>query len=515
MSDVGFWKIAQSDPDRLGLVDAEGVESTFGELLSRANRVAHGLRALGFTRGDNVAVVLPNVSEFLETYMAAMQIGLYITPINFHLTGPEIAYILSDAEAKAFILSERYADNGTAAIKEIGFPESHVFAVGKIKGLQSYEQLVEGQPTTLPEDRFAGQTMLYTSGTTGRPKGVRRALSDMDPDTGASLASLLAGLFDIKGGEGAHLAAGPLYHAAPLGFGTGAMHLGQAIVLMDKWSPELTLKLIDKYQITTSHMVPTMFHRLLALPDDVKKQYDTTSLANVIHAAAPCPVDVKRRMIEWWGPVIYEYYAATEGGGTYVKSPEWLEHPGTVGQPWPGSEIKIFDDKGDECAPNESGTVYMRTAMGQFEYYKDPEKTAESRHGDMFTVGDIGYLTEDGWLFLNDRKADMIISGGVNIYPAEIEAALLTHPQVGDAAVLGVPNEEWGEEVKAVIEPAHGVTPTPALAEELITHCRELLANYKVPRSIDFRDELPRYPTGKLYKRLLRDEYWKGIERKI
>lgn len=515
MSDVGFWKIAQADPDRLGLVDAEGVESTFGELLGRANKVAHGLRFLGLTKGDNVAVVLPNVSEFLEVYMAAMQIGLYITPINFHLTGPEIAYILGDAEAKVFVLGERYADAGVAAIKESGFPETHVFTVGAIEGLQSFDALVAGQPDTLPEDRLAGQTMLYTSGTTGRPKGVRRALADMDPDTGASLASLLAGLFDIKSGEGAHLAAGPLYHAAPLGFGTGAMHLGQALVLMDKWSPELTLKLIERYRVTTSHMVPTMFHRLLALPDEVKRKYDTSSLSNVIHAAAPCPVDVKRRMIEWWGPVIYEYYAATEGGGTYVKSPEWLEHPGTVGQAWPGSEIKILDDEGNELGPNESGTVYMRTPMGQFEYYKDPGKTAESRRGDMFTVGDMGYLTEDGWLFLNDRKADMIISGGVNIYPAEIEAVLLTHPAVGDAAVLGVPNEEWGEEVKAVIEPADGVTPTPELAEELLMHCRGLLAGYKVPRSVDFRDHLPRYPTGKLYKRLLRDDYWKGVERKI
>ncbi len=515
MSELGFWKIAQADPGRLGLVDAEGREFTFGEMLERANRVAHGLRSIGLTKGDNVAVVLPNVSQFLETYMAAMQIGLYITPINFHLTGPEIAYILSDAEAKAFIVGERYAKPGTEAISILEFPKSNAFAVGKIKGMLSFDDLTAGQPITMPEDRVAGQTMLYTSGTTGRPKGVRRPLSDIDPDTGASLASLLAGLFDIKSGEGAHLAAGPLYHAAPLGFGTGAMHLGQAIVLMDKWSPEETLRLIEKYNITTSHMVPTMFHRLLALPDEVKKKYDTKSLSNVIHAAAPCPVDVKRRMIEWWGPVIYEYYAATEGGGTYVKSPEWLEHPGTVGQAWPGSEIKIFDDEGNECGPNESGTVYMRTAMGQFEYYKDPEKTAESRHGDMFTVGDIGYLTEDGWLFLNDRKADMIISGGVNIYPAEIEAALLTHPQVGDAAVLGVPNEEWGEEVKAVIEPADGVVPSPELADDLLAHCRELLATYKVPRSVDFRDELPRYPTGKLYKRLLRDEYWKDKKRKI
>jgi long-chain acyl-CoA synthetase len=258
-----------------------------------------------------------------------------------------------------------------------------------------------------------------------------------------------------------------------------------------------------------------MFHRLLALPDAVKQVHDTSSLSNVIHAAAPCPVDVKRRMIEWWGPVIYEYYAATEGGGTYVTSPEWLDRPGTVGRAFPGATIKILDDDGNECAAGTSGTVYMGSAIGSFEYYKDPGKTADARKADLFTVGDVGYLDEAGWLFLNDRKADMIISGGVNIYPTEIEAALLTHPSVGDAAVFGVPNDEWGEEVKAVVEPAAGVQSSPQLADELLEHCRSQLAGYKVPRSLDFRDELPRYPTGKLYKRLLRDEYWQGRERNI
>jgi long-chain acyl-CoA synthetase len=340
-------------------------------------------------------------------------------------------------------------------------------------------------------------------------------LPDADPDTAAALSSMLASLFEVEAGTGVHLAAGPLYHAAPLAFGTGALHMGQGVVLMDKWSPERTLELIEKYRVTTSHMVPTMFHRLLALPDEVKARYDTSSLRNVIHAAAPCPVDVKRKMIEWWGPVIYEYYAATEGGGTYVTSPEWLDHPGTVGRAFPGATIKILDDEGDECPPGTSGTVYMGSAIGGFEYYKDPEKTANARRGDLFTVGDVGSLDADGWLFLNDRQADMIISGGVNIYPTEIEAALLTHPQVGDAAVFGVPNEEWGEEVKAVVEPAEGVTPSEELAEELLAHCRSRLAGYKVPRSLDFRDELPRYPTGKLYKRLLRDEYWQRHERKI
>jgi long-chain acyl-CoA synthetase len=357
--------------------------------------------------------------------------------------------------------------------------------------------------------------MLYTSGTTGRPKGVRRPLADVDPDTAAALASMLSGLFEIAPGDGVHLAAGPLYHAAPLAFGTGALHLGQTVALMDKWTPERTLQLIDRRRVTTTHMVPTMFHRLLALPDEVKARYDTSSLRNVIHAAAPCPVDVKRRMIEWWGPVIYEYYAATEGGGTYVNSQEWLEKPGTVGRPFPGATIKIFDDEGNELPPNEPGTVYMGSPLGQFEYHGDPEKTRASRRDGMFTVGDIGYLDDDGWLFLCDRKADMIISGGVNIYPAEVEAVLLSHPDVGDAAVLGVPDEDWGEAVKAVVQPAEGAAVGPQLEQDLLTYCRSKLAAYKCPRSVDFRSELPRYPTGKLYKRLLRDEYWQGRDRRI
>jgi long-chain acyl-CoA synthetase len=515
VSELGFWKIAASDPDRLALVDAEERTATFGELSATSNQLARGLRDLGLQRGDAIAVLLANEAAFLELYLAATQIGLYITPVNFHLTGPEIAYIRQDAEVKVYVAGERYADAARAAASEAGLASDRCFGVGKVDGFQPYDDLKADQPIAPPDDRSAGQTMLYTSGTTGRPKGVRRPLPDADPDTAAALSSLLASLFEVQPGEGVHLAAGPLYHAAPLAFGTGALHMGHAIVLMDKWSPERTLELIERYRVTTSHMVPTMFHRLLALPDAIKQVHDTSSLSNVIHAAAPCPVDVKRRMIEWWGPVIYEYYAATEGGGTYVTSPEWLERPGTVGRAFPGATIKILDDDGDECAAGTSGTVYMGSAIGSFEYYKDPGKTADARKGDLFTVGDVGYLDEAGWLFLNDRKADMIISGGVNIYPTEIEAALLTHPSVGDAAVFGVPNDEWGEEVKAVVEPAAGVQSSPQLADELLEHCRSQLAGYKVPRSLDFRDELPRYPTGKLYKRLLRDEYWQGRERNI
>ena len=512
---IGFWAIAAEDQHRIAVVDADGATVSFGELLAASNRVAHGLRAAGLQPGDNVSIVLHNVPAFLEVYLAAMQIGLYITPINFHLTGPEIAYIANDAEAKAIVASARFATAMTAAAAELDVPEQNRFSVGAIAGFRDYDDLGNGQPSDPPAERVGGQTMLYTSGTTGRPKGVRRPLGGADPDQAASASSLLGMLFGIEPGPGVHLVAGPLYHAAPLGFSTGALHMGQTLVLVDKWTPERTLELIDEHRVTTSHMVPTMFHRLLALPDDVKARYDTSSLVSVIHAAAPCPVDVKRRMIEWWGPVIYEYYAATEGGGTFVNSAEWMEHPGTVGRPWPGSTIKILDDDGNEVPAGESGTVYMGSPMGNFGYFKDEKKTQDNRRGDLFTVGDIGYLTDDGWLFLNDRKADMIISGGVNIYPAEIEAVLLTHPEVGDAAVLGVPDEEWGEQVKAVIEPADGVDPTDDLAERLLLHCREHLAGFKVPRSLDFREELPRYPTGKLYKRLLRDEYWKGHERAI
>jgi len=286
-------------------------------------------------------------------------------------------------------------------------------------------------------------------------------------------------------------------------------------VLMDKWTPELCLQAIERYRVTTSHMVPTQFHRLLALPEDVKRKYDLSSLRHMVHAAAPCPVDVKRRMLEWWGPVIYEYYAASEGGGTLVTPEEWLRYPGTVGRAWPSSEIRIYDDAGTACAVDAPGTVYMALGAADFKYHKDDGKTAANRRDGFFTVGDIGYLNAEGYLFLCDRKIDMIISGGVNIYPTEVESQLLTHPKIADAAVFGIPHDDWGEEVKAVVEPAPGVTAGPALAEEILAWCGEHIARYKAPRSIDFVEAMPRDPNGKLYKRKLRDPYWVGRERAI
>ena len=510
-----FWAWAETEPDRRALVTAEGDSLTFGELGARVNQLSRGLQALGLSRGDGVAIMLNNHAEWVEAYLATHQVGLYLTAINYHLTGPEVAYILSNCEAKVFITEKAYEEAAQKAVAELDFDRSHCFSIDALDGFGSYEALLEPQPTSPPEERSAGNLMLYTSGTTGRPKGVRRPLADGPPEASAAMSAMLGMLFDIKPGSGTHYAAGPLYHAAPSGFAMGAMHMGQAVVLSKKWDAEDCLKQIQDNQVTATHMVPTMFHRLLELPQDVRDQYDVSSLSNVIHAAAPCPADTKRKMIDWFGPVIYEYYAATEGGGAYVNSAEWLENPGTVGKAWPGAQLLILDDDGNELPANEVGTIYMTSPMGEFKYFKDEKKTAESTLGSKFTVGDMGYLTEGGWLFICDRKSDMIISGGVNIYPAEVEAVLHQHPKIGDVAVLGVPDDNWGESVKAVVEVAAGVEASDELVEEILAFAAENLAKFKLPRSVDFMDALPRLPTGKLYKRLIRDKYWEGQDSNV
>jgi len=516
MSKLGFWNLARENPDALALVDVDGRAIRAGELLAASNRLVHGLRALGLRHGDVVATVLPNGAEMIELVLAAAQAGWYVVPINHHLTAPEIAYILGDSGARAFVAHARYAEACCGAAEELGFPAEARFAVGALPGFRPYRELSAGQPDTTPSDRAAGTVMNYTSGTTGRPKGVRRPLPPLDPDTLATLFTGFLAMFGIQPrAENVHLVGSPLYHTAVLVFASSSMHYGHTLVLMDRWTPEDALRLIERHRVTTSHMVPTQLHRLLALPPEVRARYDVSSLRHMVHAAAPCPVDVKRRILDWWGPVLYEYYAATEGGGTLVRPEEWLAHPGTVGRAWPGSEIRVLDDEGKECPPGTPGTVYMKLGAANFEYHKDEEKTRKSRRGEFFTVGDVGYLDAEGWLYLCDRKSDMIISGGVNIYPAEIESVLLTHPRVADAAVFGVPNADWGEEVKAVIEPAPGAEAGPALAAEILEFCRDKLAKYKTPRTIDFLASLPRDPNGKLYKRKLRDPYWQGRERAI
>ena len=512
---TGFWAQAKNDPTRIALIDAAGQSMRFGELDERGNRLSNGLRSLGLQYRDGIAMLMHNDPAWIEIFLATHQAGLYLTPINYHLTGPEVAYIIENCEAKAFIAHERHAAAAIRAVEALNYDRSRCFAVGNIPGFRSYDAFLAEQPVTPPAERQAGTLMLYTSGTTGRPKGVRRPLMPGNPDVVASMAGMLGALFQLSAGNGVHLVTGPLYHAAPGGFGSASLHMGHTLVLMDKWDAEETLRLIEAHRITSTHMVPTMFHRLLALPDTVKQRYDVSSLRAVIHGAAPIGVEAKKALIEWWGPVIYEYYGATEGGGTIATSEDWLKKPGTVGRPWPGTEIRIFDDAGNTLPAGEPGNVYMKSMVGEFEYYKDPAKTRESHRDGLFTVGDIGYVDDDGWLFLCDRTKDLIISGGVNIYPAEIEKALMEHPKVADAAVFGIPNEEWGEEIKAVIQPADGIAPGPELAEELMAFASERLARFKLPRSIDFAVELPRLDTGKLYKRFLRDPYWEGRERKI
>ena len=516
MTQLGFWNLAAADPSRIALVTPEGEEVTRGELLAASNRISHGLREMGLAKGDCVAMVLPNGRAVIELYLATFQSGLYLTPINNHLAAPEVAYILEDCEAKAFVSHERFASIAKPAADEAGLKPEACFGVGTIPGFQDYGGLGAGLPDVFQEGRAAGGLMNYTSGTTGRPKGVRRPLAPLDPDTVAALFTGLPAMFGLKPeDENVHLVGSPLYHTAVLMFASASLHLGHKLVVMDKWTPEDCLRLIAEQRVTSSHMVPTQFHRLLQLPEETRREYDVSSTRAMIHAAAPCPVEIKHQMISWWGDSVWEYYAATEGGGTIISPEEWRKKPGSVGKAWPNAEIKIVDDDGRECPAGTPGTVYMLRGQADFEYYKDKEKTEKVRLGNYFTVGDIGFLDDDDYLFLCDRKSDMIISGGVNIYPAEIENVILTFPKVADVAVFGVPNDDWGEEVKAVVEPAPGSEPGPVLAQEIIDFCGGRLAKYKTPRSVDFTAEMPRDPNGKLYKRRLRDPYWEGQERSI
>ena len=520
MGDLGFWALAHEDPDHLAVVAPDGTELTAAELLGRANQLVHALRGFGLEPGDVVATLLPNGAEMFEIYLACLQAGWYLVPINHHLVAPEVAYILKDAEAKVFVAHERFADVALDAADEAEIPASTCLAVGDIVGFTPYARVRDAQPTTDPDNRTVGDVMNYTSGTTGNPKGVYRKLSGATPEQAALGLSGILFLFGIQPQDGnVHIVGSPLYHTAVLRFAGASIHFGHTVVLMDKWAAEDMLELIQKYRVTTSHMVPTQFHRLLSLPDDVRLRYDVSSLRHMIHAAAPCPVDVKRQMIDWWGLAVDEYYAASEGGGTAVNAEDWLKKPGTVGTAWPISEIAIFDDAGDRVdEPNVIGTVYMAykdSAAGDFTYHKDEKKTKNNRIGKFFTVGDVGLIDEDGYLFLRDRKIDMIISGGANIYPAEIENVLLGHPAVADVAAFGIPNDDWGEEVKAVVELQDGTDATPALADEIRAFCEGRLAKFKTPKSVDFVDELPRDPNGKLYKRKLRDPYWEGVERAV
>ncbi|WP_433363851.1 acyl-CoA synthetase [Actinoplanes sp. CA-142083] len=512
MTSVGLWNIAREEPGLTAVVDPDGRTVTYGELAAEADRIGRGLQALGLAAGDTVAMLLPNGADLLAVEFATLETGLYSVPLNWHLTAAEIAYILRDSGAKVFIAHERFAAAAADAAAQAGVPA--VFSVGEVPGFPPLASLGAGD--NRPEPRTAGALMVYTSGTSGRPKGVRRPLTGLDPDDVPPVSLWFFGLFGLKPFDGnVHLCCSPLYHTAVMNFAVISLQLGHSVVVMDRWDPHEMLRLIERHRVTHSHMVPTQFRRLLALPDDVRGAYDLSSMRVMIHGAAPCPHEVKRRMLDWWGPVVLEYYAASEGGGTLITAADWLDRPGSVGQAWPGSRVRVLDPEGNDAAAGQPGTVYLQMGDATFEYLGDPEKTRESWRGRMFTVGDIGYLDDEGYLYLCDRKSDIIISGGVNVYPAEIENELAVHPAVADVAVFGIPHEEWGEEIKAVVQPEAGVQAGPELTGELLAFLAGRLAKFKLPRSVDYVDELPRDPNGKLYKRLLRDPYWAGRERAI
>lgn len=514
--DVGFWVRAPGERDRIAFIEPGIGSMTAGAAYDEVNRLAHGLRSRGLGTGSHVAVVMSNSTRLWLAYLAAMQTGMYFTPINYHFTAPEIEHILTDADSDLLIVSEEYAEAAGRAADAAGIAPDRRFVVGEAPGFRPWDDLTRDQPAVLPADRIGGQLMQYTSGTTGRPKGVKRPIGNVDADTAATGLRWIFDSFGmVPGGDEVWLVAAPMYHTANIGNGSVAVHFGYPVVTTQRWDPEDFLSVVEEHRVSCTHMVPTQFVRLLKLPDEIRERRDVSSLRHIIHGAAPCSVDVKQKMIDWLGPVLYEYYGATESGATFVTPQEWLAKPGTVGKPFSTTVVKALGPDGEEVPAGEVGLLYMKTADYGFEYHKDPDKTRRARLGDLITVGDYGYFDDDGYLFLAGRDSEVIISGGVNIYPSEAEHALIEHPAVFDVAVIGVPDDEFGERVLALVQPAPEAQPGPALERELIEWCRARLAHLKCPRAVEFRDDLQRDPNGKIPKHKLRAEYWEGRDRAI
>ena len=497
--------IAAPHPERIAILSERGSRS-YAELNTRVNQLARSLRAAGLERGDGVALVSPNCIEFAEVFFATQRCGLRLTPVSWHLTPEEIAYIVADSRARALVIHARLAETAGPA----GSVPDLVLKLsigGALPGFGDFETALADHDGDDIDGPSLGDVMLYTSGTTGRPKGVRRALPD--PERAVLGYKLLVAAFDFRAGEhDITLATGPLYHSGPINLCLSIpVNNGIPTFLMDQWDAEKMLRLIEEHQVTHTFCVPTMFRRLLSLPQATRKSYDISKLRFIIHGAAPTPVEDKRAIIEWFGPIVTEIYAATEGMGSLVTSKEWLAHPGSVGRPSPDN-IRILGEDGSPVPAGETGTVYLLPAGGgDFEYQGDREKTAAAKRDGFFSVGDRGYLDDDGYLFLTGRSAELILSGGTNVYPAEIDEVILAHPQVRDAAAVGVDDDEWGEVVKAVVVPEPGADADAALASSILEHCRKRLATIKLPRSVDFTDEIPRSEAGKLLRRKLRDRY--------
>jgi long-chain acyl-CoA synthetase len=505
----GVWRVAAERPDDTAIIEADGRATSFADLVGEAHSVAHALRELGLGAGDGVAAMTPNRREFLALYLAALETGLYFVPVNFHLVADEVAYILDNSGSVILVADQRYAGVAAAAAEQAGVAEGHRFALGSIAGFTPFERLTVGRPKEFVVRPALGEAMSYTSGSTGRPKGVRRPLGNGDVLATYELTAALTLGPEPTAPGSTHLVCGPLYFRGPFIPAMVALHMGQTLVLSDRWTAAEMLDMVQRYRVTSTYLVPTMIHRLLRLPAADRAAADTSSLRYVLHSAAPCPITEKRALLDWLGPIVHETYGGTEGGGTYVSPEEWLARPGTIGRAWPGAEIRILDEQGNDCPPGVTGTVFIKPTSPDFGYHKDPEKTAAAKRGRLHTLGDLGYLDDDGYLFLHGRRSDLIISGGANIYPAEVESVLLRHPAVEDVAVFGIPDPEWGQRVHALVVLADGMDATSPSAD-LAAHCREHLAGYKVPRSFEVRQSLPRTSAGKISKPSLQAPYWEA-----
>lgn len=498
---------AASTPDKPALLIAEpdgsiSAKLTYAELEARSNQAAQLFRSLGLKRGDTIAIFALNTLLYLPLCWGAQRSGLIYTCISTKLTADEAGYIVADCGAKALFAS--------AQLRDVALSLPHVphrFSIdGDIAGFVPLEEALARQPTGRIADESSGRDMLYSSGTTGRPKGITGPLPEGPIDQANALLGLTQALYGLSS-DSIYLSPAPLYHAAPLRYCMVVHQTGGTVIVMKKFDPELFLKLIEEHRVTHSQVVPTMFVRMLKLPDETRARYDTSSIHTIIHAAAPCPIEVKERMIEWIGPKIYEYYSATEGSGfTAISSQEWLQKKGSVGKSLLG-EIRVLGDDDQPLPPGQTGRIYFHGGP-PVAYHNDPKKTAEVQGTHGATFGDIGHVDQDGYLYLTDRASYMIISGGVNVYPQETENILVMHPKVADVAVIGIPHEELGEAVHAVVQPRDWTDAGPELEAELLAFVRSRLSHVKCPRRIDFDPELPRHDTGKLYKRLLRDRYW-------